>query len=123
MKPPLTFYFKFLKGAENAHINVHGSFSQQYPHEKQNNVNATGQPKKIQIWPLNKNQTATFGNHFTYFYLHLDLDDPDAAKIALKGCFPIAYNCEKEIQKREIKAVLEQAENRKSMAAFIERVE
>ena len=42
MKPPLTFYFKFLKGAENAHINVHGSFSQQYPHEKQNNVNAAG---------------------------------------------------------------------------------
>ena len=30
-------------------------------------------------------------------YLHIALDQPIAAKIAIKGCFPVDYNDEKEI--------------------------
>ena len=46
-----------------------------------------------------------------------------AAKIAIKGCFPVGYNDAKEVLKREKLSGIEQEQNRKSIKIFIENQE
>ena len=123
MKPPLTFYLKFFKGSEAAYINFHASFSEPYPSEKKNHFQQKGRPKVLQIEPLNKRNTINFGDHYEYLYLHISLEQPVAAKIAIKGCFPVGYNDAKEVLKREKLSGIEQEQNRKSIKIFIENQE